>query len=387
MLMRQLQSVQRDQLSIAKTCIHLLEIAYPVAYHRIFIKTDPVTAMTTWKNLASGNGLRHVRHLQVHDSGQSTANARKRHHVGDVVTGILLAAMRRHQLLSFSLTHPIVVPSMVSTRNSIILMETQQHLAQVSLPSFMRSNNISIADYLPVTLQFRSLRHITLELPISSSVDYMSSVIGKKSPSLKSIHLWFSAQGNELSPHVFTAPRGEPSSRSILFSMATRLTILGYDFKYLPTRVGLPSFPALHALAMIDCKNDVHFHVRIKPECLPKLRALLITSANYIRGDDIIRLIGGTSCLRELIVYGPNLYFMNYSSLRSHAQSLELLFFGIRGTSISSLSALTALRHLGVSMDDLYCLKSNGFCIESKKRLTKVFADFASHKKLLSLTL
>jgi hypothetical protein len=101
MLMRQLQLVQRDQLNIAKTCIHLLEIAYPVAYHSIFIKTDLVTAMTTWENLASGNNLRHVRHLQVHDSGQSTANAGKRNHVGDVITGILLAALRRHQLLSF----------------------------------------------------------------------------------------------------------------------------------------------------------------------------------------------------------------------------------------------------------------------------------------------
>lgn len=262
---------------------------------------------------------------------------------------------------------------MVSTRNLIILMETQQHLAQVSLPSFMRSNDISIADCLPVTLQFCSLRNITLELPISSSVDDMSSVIVKKSPSLKNIHLWFSAQGNELSPHVFTVPRGEPSSRNFLLSMATRLTILGYDFKHLPMRVGLPSFPALHALAMIDCKNDVHFHVRVKPECLPKLRALMITSANYIRGDDIIRLIGGTSCLRELIVYGPNLYFMDCSSLRSHAQSLELLFFGIRDTSLSSLDALTALRHLGVSMDDLYYSKSTRFCIESKKRLTEVF--------------
>jgi hypothetical protein len=68
-------------------------------------------------------------------------------------------------------------------------METQQHLAQVSLPSFMRSNDISIADYLPVTLQFRSLRNITLQVPISSSIDDTSSVIVKKSPSLKSIHL------------------------------------------------------------------------------------------------------------------------------------------------------------------------------------------------------
>ncbi|CAN9271235.1 unnamed protein product [Alternaria alternata] len=169
--------------------------------------------------------------------------------------------------------------------------------------------------------------------------------------------------------------------------MATRLTILGYDFKHLPKLVGLPLFPALRALAMIDCKNDVYLHVRTKPGRLPKLRALMITSANYIPGDDIIRLIGGTSCLRELIVYGPNLYFVDCSSLRSHAQSLELLFFGIRGTSLSSLEALTALRHLGVSMNDLYYWKSTRFCIESKKRLTKVFANFGSHKKLLSLTL
>ncbi|CAN9292410.1 unnamed protein product [Alternaria alternata] len=152
-------------------------------------------------------------------------------------------------------------------------------------------------------LPYEMLKHILAELPISISVDDMSSVIVEKSPSLESIHLWFSAQGNELSPHVFTVPRGEPSSRGILFSMATRLTILGYDFKHLPKLVGLPLFPALRALAMIDCKNDVYLHVRTKPGRLPKLRALMITSANYIPGDDIIRLIGGTSCLRELIVH------------------------------------------------------------------------------------
>ncbi|CAN9253925.1 unnamed protein product [Alternaria alternata] len=256
-------------------------------------------------------------------------------------------------IMSEILTHPVVASSMVSTRNLVILMETQQHLAQVSLPSFMRSNDISIADFLPVNLQFRSLRNITLELPISISVDDMSSVIVEKSPSLESIHLWFSAQGNELSPHVFTVPRGEPSSRGILFSMATRLTILGYDFKHLPKLVGLPLFPALRALAMIDCKNDVYLHVRTKPGRLPKLRALMITSANYIPGDDIIRLIGGTSCLRELIVYGPNLYFVDCSSLRSHAQSLELLFFGIgHFEALIRDTLLSYITEMGSMIDD-----------------------------------
>ncbi|CAN9295552.1 unnamed protein product [Alternaria alternata] len=89
-----------------------------------------------------------------------------------------------------------------------------------------------------------------IKLPISSSVDDMSSVIVEKSPSLESIHLWFSAQGNELSPHVFTVPRGEPSSRGILFSMATRLTILGYDFKHLPKLANFASHKKLLSLTL-----------------------------------------------------------------------------------------------------------------------------------------
>jgi len=93
-----LQLTQRDQLSIAKTCVTLWQLAYPMAYDRLTVKIGPTTKASAWNHLASGVGLRYVHHLEI-KSLYSKDNQSKR--VEDRVAGTLIAALRRNRLLSF----------------------------------------------------------------------------------------------------------------------------------------------------------------------------------------------------------------------------------------------------------------------------------------------
>lgn len=76
LLTRRLQLSQRDQLSIAKTCVHLWELPYPMVYNHVVICVHPATEDNVWRKLASGVGLRYARHLEVHTSIQSAAYGR-----------------------------------------------------------------------------------------------------------------------------------------------------------------------------------------------------------------------------------------------------------------------------------------------------------------------
>ena len=72
-----------------------------MVYHNIVFNISTSTEDKVWRSLASGIGLRHVRHLEVHTSIQSTAWEWVPDHTADLVVGSLLAALRRNQLLSF----------------------------------------------------------------------------------------------------------------------------------------------------------------------------------------------------------------------------------------------------------------------------------------------
>ena len=98
-LTRELQLNQRDQLSTAKTCVHLWEIAYPMVYDRIVVTVSPDRKEQVWRNLASGICLRYVRHLDIRSC--PTASGDKPKCTGDLVAGMILAGMGREQLLSF----------------------------------------------------------------------------------------------------------------------------------------------------------------------------------------------------------------------------------------------------------------------------------------------
>ncbi|KAH6876140.1 hypothetical protein BKA58DRAFT_467824 [Alternaria rosae] len=123
-------SPANDQLSIAKTCVHLWELAYPMVYDRIIFNISSAIEDKVWSNLASGIGLRYVRHLEIHTSIQSNAYGWVPDHIADMIVGTLLAGLRRNQLLSFSLKTSACVSFTMSTKNVIILLETQRKLTR-----------------------------------------------------------------------------------------------------------------------------------------------------------------------------------------------------------------------------------------------------------------
>jgi hypothetical protein len=70
-----------------------------MAYERVTVTVDPTAKECVWKNLASGVCLRYVKHLEIRSSPIVTDGKPKC--TLDLVAGLLLAALRRHQLLSF----------------------------------------------------------------------------------------------------------------------------------------------------------------------------------------------------------------------------------------------------------------------------------------------
>jgi hypothetical protein len=69
-----------------------------MAYHRITVQIGPKRKESEWRHLASGVGLRYVRHLEVRSLCEGGDKPR---YVEDLVAGTLIASVRRNQLLSF----------------------------------------------------------------------------------------------------------------------------------------------------------------------------------------------------------------------------------------------------------------------------------------------
>jgi pyridoxal/pyridoxine/pyridoxamine kinase len=69
-----------------------------MAYDRIAVNVDSTVEESVWKNLATGVCLRYVRHLEIRSTPNATSGKDKG--TGDLVAGMLLAALRRHPLLS-----------------------------------------------------------------------------------------------------------------------------------------------------------------------------------------------------------------------------------------------------------------------------------------------
>jgi len=315
----------------------------------------------------------------------------------DIVVGILLSALRRHQLRSFgyihksllqtlltldSMTHPTCTTSIMSKKNIILLLETQQQLARVEVPGIRDFSDTHLTDYLPKSLRFHQLRDITFQISTRNASEGINSFIVQKSPSLNSIALRFLAQGEEPPLCIFTTPTRAPSSRLVLFTLATKLTISGYNFKNISMSSIVPTFPALRALAVVGCKNDWYFHYRVLPEKLPKLQALMFTVTDDISGHQLSRFIGGLRSLRELIVYGDYVYFHDSSTLILHAETLEILsmhrktfesVFIWGGDASACLSNLTALRHLSIPIWVIECDLISGVDEFDKPELTKIF--------------
>ena len=69
----------------------LWQLAYPMAYNRITVEIGPDRKESAWKHLASGVGLRYVRHLEI---CSLYGNDDKPKRVEHLVAGTLIASLR-----------------------------------------------------------------------------------------------------------------------------------------------------------------------------------------------------------------------------------------------------------------------------------------------------
>lgn len=274
--------------------------------------------------------------------------------------------------------------STISTKNVIILLETQQKLIRVGLPEVTGFSDMNIADYLVVPSQLRNLLGVTFEVSTHKDTDHVCSAIAQAASNLSSIHLRFTAQGDNPFFHRLSVPVHWPSSRSVLFSLATKLTILDYNLRDIACSISMSMFPELRALAVVDCENDFSFLHRVRPTQFPKMRAFMYKTADhttYFPDGRLARFIQGLNGLRELVILGVGSGFLDGASLLSHAQTLELLclhpklrgsVFKTSGDRCSCLTTMTTLRHLSLYIGDLTCRMSSTGTTCSESTLAKI---------------
>ncbi|KAF1938577.1 hypothetical protein EJ02DRAFT_514441 [Clathrospora elynae] len=387
---------QSDQLSIANTCVYLWELAYPMAYGCIVVEIGAGTPDSAWRHLAKGVGLRYVRHLEIRFKYGEDNNP---NHMEHLVVCTLIAALRRHQLLSFSLT--TTATATVSTKNLAVLLETQQQLRQVSLPAVSRPINIQRTAYLPASSKLRNLRDITLRLSSGTTFDGQLSTIVRKSPNLEQLHLRFSSLGDEHPHRIMDTLAAGVSSKHDMFSLATNLTLQGYVFRLSLSGV-LISFPVLRALAVVDCSQDDYLFRELKPKKFPRLVALMIKAdcdadASFLSGSFLTAFIRGLRCLRELVIHNGDVWFDDGSDILPHAETLELLsikgsgdrsaFSEVAGDQGNLLGSFTALRHLGFFIRTIGFHRASGRVDMRNAQYTVLLGSLATLGSLQTLCL
>jgi hypothetical protein len=192
-------------------------------------------------------------------------------------------------------------------------------------------------------------------------------------PKLEQLHLLLPSLGEKMPTSIFYTPTGGVNSKRIMFSLATRLTFQGYDFNVSFGRTALPSFPALRALTVVDCRTIAHLFLCLQPEEFPVLTALMVKTDDGSSAYFIESFVEGLSYLRELIVHGYHVRVGVNSGFLRHAQTLELLcLHDSQGscvipkvaTETTFLDTFTALRHLGLTIADMWYQRSGDLIIE-----------------------
>lgn len=99
-----------------------------MAYNTIVVNIGPNREDSEWSNLASGVGLRYVRHLEIRSS---FVNDDKPKRAEDLVAGTLIAAARRNTLHTFKL----VWKSLYEIKHTLTLV--QDHFICSSKPEYL----------------------------------------------------------------------------------------------------------------------------------------------------------------------------------------------------------------------------------------------------------
>lgn len=240
-------------------------------------------------------------------------------------------------------------------------METQRYLERAHLPQIHGFSTARLDEFLlPGSASFR-LRHVTFVVTSCPTyIGHLSSLI-RRSPQLKQLHAQDSYHGNDSELHSSSLSRSGQQPRLSLLAFATRLTIHGYKFCWNMHNLRGASFPALRALAVVECYGVRDLFRRLNPKQMPKLDAFMGTGGDLGLDDSHWVFIQGLSTLRELILDAPHVELNGIATLALHSDTLELLYFRQQGPSCEMspfskphrdmetlFSSLTALRHLRI---------------------------------------
>jgi hypothetical protein len=249
-------------------------------------------------------------------------------------------------------------------KNVVILLDTQQRLRRVSLPPISGPTSIRLIDHLPTSSKLQNLRDFEVQPSPNTGFDAQIHAIVRQLPSLEQLHLRCSSTPEDR--YWNPAARGGFSRRTF-FDMATKLTFHGYRFN-LANMYSAPRFPALRAMAIVDCAQIEYFFAFLLPENPPHLVALMLKSEKYINATSVVTFLGKLHGVREFILEGKDAWISDGAPLIGHAESLQLLSLHSPSTSgvVNSglmvedtlklmLRSLTALHHLDLFVDSAFC--------------------------------
>jgi hypothetical protein len=243
----------------------------------------------------------------------------------------------------------------------IILLETQRNMQWVTLPNVKRTYNLRCRDFIGQSTTLLALHRVTFTVMSSSSSDRDMRDIMHMSPNLKDIHVRLPSTEAErryqLPVSILSSHRGRPC----LLSMVTRLTFESCKFGNRGSILRNVSFPALRALAVVDCTSEYQIFNGFDATQCPQLTALMVKGSNSLMTEDREHFLKGLHSLRELLLDGEGSHFKDTSSLTQHANTLELLlihgtyygrqnsvFSGTEQVRTAVLSSLKAIHHLSI---------------------------------------
>jgi hypothetical protein len=229
------------------------------------------------------------------------------------------------------------------------------------LPAVGGATGVNFDDYLVASWKLRNLRNLTIQLLPNTTFDTQMHTFVRKSSNLEQLHLQYSPSPDGNSYQSFMHVTGRVSHKGALFTLATRMTFHGYDFRAYNSGSIVRSFPALHAMSMVDCLGIDYAISHFDPAGVPCRVVLMLKIKSTVSASYISRFICGLSCMRELIVHGSRISLRDGSLLTPHADSLQLLSLPeISGHARMNLEkdsfnivfdSMTALHHLCVFTD------------------------------------
>jgi hypothetical protein len=146
--------------------------------------------------------------------------------------------------------------------------------------------------------------------------------IVRRSLRLQYLHLRFVISNESTGINILRILAGGSTMKQNLFSVANRLTFHGHNFSEGADTVINTSFPALRALALIDCNWAHNLLDQFEPKEFLVMDALMIKTQDCIYLQNFKSFVRGLKRLRELIFCGKFVYLTDGLTLVQHADTL-----------------------------------------------------------------